>query len=529
MKPPMLLTGIALALLGAVAAQATSAADLYKWTDEKGQVHYTSSPPPEAARKPQQIDPANPGNTTALPTQAAAGGATNAPGVLFILDASGSMKAKIGNQEKMAIAKDVMTNLLRDLPDTIQVGLEVYGHHTKGDCNDIEVIAPVGQADKATLIQRIQSIDPKGMTPITQSLQVAAEQLKTAEQETTVVLVSDGEETCKGDPCAAVASLLQQGIKLKVHVVGFDVGDKEKQQLMCIAQAGKGKYFAANNAEQLKGALTEVKQEVVKKVEIQSIQPPSLDQKPLEVADQSIEATIHAIDNPFPIKLGMTSKIILDQNEHGYFKISLPADVFKVILDTYQFDGKDGNLQSSLSLLDQDGVSKKDNIIRFNEIDTGYRRVYRFSSETPMELGFKLANENRRAIFWLTVLTDSDSNRLPFFGKTIPMEMAEGVAKSGALDTNASAYYIMSLKKGDYKVLVDFTNAAGKNTNLQGYLAVLDADGGNQKELVRMNEIDVSYRKSGLLSNSGDQAVIIRIVNKSSPIKYSVKVTPATP
>jgi Ca-activated chloride channel family protein len=208
MKLQALVTNIALFLLGLAVIQATNAADLYKWTDGKGQMHYTSVPPPEAARKPQQIDPANPGNATALPTQAAAGGATNAPGVLFILDASGSMKAKIGNQEKMAIAKDVMTSILRDLPDTIQVGLEVYGHRAKGDCGDIELIAPVGRINKTALTQRIQAIDPKGMTPITQALQVAAEQLKTAEQETTVVLVSDGEETCKGDPCAAVGSLL---------------------------------------------------------------------------------------------------------------------------------------------------------------------------------------------------------------------------------------------------------------------------------------------------------------------------------
>lgn len=268
MKLRTLVTSIALALLGSAVAQVTTAADLYKWTDEKGQVHYTSSPPPETARKPQQIDPANPSNATALPTSAAAQGAASAPGVLFILDASGSMKAKIDNREKIVIAKEVMSNLLRDLPATIRVGLEVYGHHTKGDCNDIEVMAPVGQADKAALIQRIQAIDPKGMTPITQALQVAAEQLKTAEQDTTVVLVSDGEETCKGDPCAAVASLLQQGIKLKVHVVGFDVAEKEQQQLMCIAKAGNGRYFTANNAEQLKDALTEVKQEVVKKIDV---------------------------------------------------------------------------------------------------------------------------------------------------------------------------------------------------------------------------------------------------------------------
>lgn len=72
---------------------------------------------------------------------------------------------------------------------------------------------------------------------------------------------------------------MQQGIKLKVHVVGFDVGDKEKQQLMCIAKAGNGKYFAANNAEQLKGALTEVKQEMVKRVEMPP-PPPVVAQTP---------------------------------------------------------------------------------------------------------------------------------------------------------------------------------------------------------------------------------------------------------
>ncbi|MBK8533970.1 MAG: VWA domain-containing protein [Candidatus Competibacteraceae bacterium] len=242
-----------------------------------------------------------------MPTQSAAEGAANAPGVLFILDASGSMRARIDNREKMVIAKEVMTNLLRDLPDTIKVGLEVYGHHSKGDCNDIEVMTPIGQADKATLIQRIQAIDPKGMTPITQSLQVAAEQLKTVEQETTVVLVSDGEETCKGDPCAVVGSLLQQGIKLKIHVIGFDVGGKEKQQLMCIAKAGNGKYFAANNAEQLKSALTEVKQEVVKKVE-------ALPKKPEATTSQKVIKVQRPAIGMIEIKNNMTGFVeILDQ------------------------------------------------------------------------------------------------------------------------------------------------------------------------------------------------------------------------
>jgi hypothetical protein len=37
------------------------------------------------------------------------------------------MRAKMGNKDKMAIAKEVMTKLIKELPDNVQVGLEVYG------------------------------------------------------------------------------------------------------------------------------------------------------------------------------------------------------------------------------------------------------------------------------------------------------------------------------------------------------------------------------------------------------------------
>ena len=91
--------------------------------------------------------------------------------------------------------------------------------------------------------------------------------MATTEEETTLVLVSDGKETCQGDPCALVKSLKGKGIKLKTHVIGFDVTDEEKQQLACIAEAGGGKYFTAKSADQLKLALGEVKREVVEKTE----------------------------------------------------------------------------------------------------------------------------------------------------------------------------------------------------------------------------------------------------------------------
>lgn len=130
---------------------------------------------------------------------------TSAQGkILFILDGSGSMRAKMGNKDKMAVAKEVMTKLIKELPDNLQVGLEVYGHRRKDDCNDIEVLS---------------------------------------EEETTIVLISDGQETCEADPCAALKALKDQDIKVKVHVVGFGVTREEQAQLSCIAEAGEGKYL----------------------------------------------------------------------------------------------------------------------------------------------------------------------------------------------------------------------------------------------------------------------------------------------
>jgi Ca-activated chloride channel family protein len=138
--------------------------------------------------------------------------------VLFILDGSGSMWGQVEGKHKIVIAKEVMSNLIRDLHDNVDAGLEVYGHRSKGDCEDIEILAPVGGSDKATLLQRIQEINPKGKTPISRSLELAASQLREFEEETTVVLVSDGDETCDADSCALVRELRTSGVQVRVHV-----------------------------------------------------------------------------------------------------------------------------------------------------------------------------------------------------------------------------------------------------------------------------------------------------------------------
>lgn len=196
------------------------------------------------------------------------------PSVLFVLDGSGSMWAKIGEKPKIDIAKTVMADMLGKLAPNIRAGLMVYGHNRKDDCNDIAVVAPVG-SDRATIVQALNEVSPKGKTPLTGAIKLAAAQLKQAEGSASVVVVSDGKETCEGDPCAVAREAADTGVNLRIHVVGFDVAQDETQQLNCIAKEGKGKYFAAANAEQLVVALAEVQKEVV-------VPPPPL--PPVKVA-----------------------------------------------------------------------------------------------------------------------------------------------------------------------------------------------------------------------------------------------------
>jgi len=177
--------------------------------------------------------------------------AIEAENIVFILDASGSMAGQMEGRSKMEIAKEVLSSLIQDLPEGVNVGLVAYGHRKKSDCSDVEELAALGPLNKPELVKKIAGIHSVGMTPIAGSIRQVADRLKSAKKEATIILVSDGQETCGGDPCALVKELKSAGISFVMHVIGFDVSDKEKAQLACIADAGGGNYFAARNAGEL--------------------------------------------------------------------------------------------------------------------------------------------------------------------------------------------------------------------------------------------------------------------------------------
>ncbi len=183
--------------------------------------------------------------------------------VLIVLDGSNSMWGRVDGTEKIVVAREVLAGMLADLPPELAVGLAAYGHRREKDCDDIEVILPVATHSRAALDAAIRRVQPRGMTPITAALQRVVEQLDKAAGPTHVVLVSDGKETCAGDPCALVRALRARDATLTVHVVGFDVTREEAEQLACIAEAGGGLYAGASTAADLTRALGAIRESVV--------------------------------------------------------------------------------------------------------------------------------------------------------------------------------------------------------------------------------------------------------------------------
>jgi len=185
--------------------------------------------------------------------------------ILFIFDSSASMTNQISNAEsKMEAAKNVLSEVVGSLPANINVGLEVYSHRMADSCDDIEIVVPVGKLDVDEIRQRIISLQALGNTPIAAALEKGASELQSLQGKKIIVLISDGEETCDGNPISTADHIRKtMGIDVIIHVTGFDVDNSAKQQLSGIAQAGGGNYYDAKNASQLKQSLVKIKEETI--------------------------------------------------------------------------------------------------------------------------------------------------------------------------------------------------------------------------------------------------------------------------
>ena len=197
--------------------------------------------------------------------------------VMIVFDGSNSMWGQIDGTAKIEIARDAMDNLLGEWTETHKIGLMAYGHRRRGDCTDIEMLVTPGEDTRAGILERINGITPTGKTPLTGAIEQAATTLSYADAPATVVLISDGLESCDRDPCAVSEALEQAGVAFTAHVVGFDLGDADASALSCIAENTGGQYLSARNADELGDAFSAVSSAVAAAPEPEAEREPEYD------------------------------------------------------------------------------------------------------------------------------------------------------------------------------------------------------------------------------------------------------------
>jgi Ca-activated chloride channel family protein len=168
--------------------------------------------------------------------------------ILFLLDGSGSMMGQwVDGKSRIDVAKEILTRLvdsLRSNPD-LELALRVYGHRyhrQSNNCQDTRLEVPFGLRNHDAIINKLKEIVPKGVTPITYSMEQAANDFPSSSgYRNILILITDGIESCGGDPCATSRALQSRGVFLRPFIIGL--GLEGGKLLDCV-----GKYFDSENS-----------------------------------------------------------------------------------------------------------------------------------------------------------------------------------------------------------------------------------------------------------------------------------------
>ncbi|HIW91765.1 MAG TPA: VWA domain-containing protein [Candidatus Corynebacterium avicola] len=182
--------------------------------------------------------------------------------VLF--DSSGSMGDELDGERKIDTAVSAVQDFIGDAAgsDNVQVGLLSYGDVSGDNCGSTEELYPLDAYDETRFNEALESQKPGDATPIATALEdvlddVNAEHGDVTDRQTVVYVVSDGKETCHGDPVAAAKALADSDAEAVVNIIGFDVSDDEQQSLKDIAESGNGEYHRADSGDELRDLMRE--------------------------------------------------------------------------------------------------------------------------------------------------------------------------------------------------------------------------------------------------------------------------------
>jgi hypothetical protein len=442
--------------------------------------------------------------------------------LIIILDCSKSMceRTKDG-EEKLASAKDTLNGLLDELPEGLNTGMIAYGHSRGGDCGDIELVFPCEALNKDAVGQMksvIQDFKPLGMTPIAGSLEMAGGTLRGINGDSGIILISDGVETCGGDPVTVAGEIGRRyHIKVYVDVIGFDVYPAEQRQLEAIARAGGGRYYNASTASELKLAAKKAieerkviappKEVIPEPAPIPKKEAPYLDRGEIDRGGQPVRGGKYYDDavEIQPGKYHIDHK--LRENEYDYFKIKVKSgqrlNCSILTTDISQYAG----LQ--IHSFDRKSISSI-RTMNYNQLKTTFAEFFDLQQETEdvyVVVGSDITKVGEDVVYEISLQDHFDADSPADAGNVFDkaLEITRGKYETNWLPLNDVDMYKVSLKKDEelsIKIIPD-------NCPRRFCLSVTNED---RETLAKAeNKEDGSVVKATLANQDGDQKVCIKI------------------
>jgi hypothetical protein len=165
------------------------------------------------------------------------------PRILILLDGSSSMSQPWANNDpRFKVAGSIVSALMDSIylvNDQVEFGLRVYGHQFPAQeniCTDTRREVPFSKDNRTQMNLRLASLHPYGVSPIAFSLKQAAEYdlVDEVRNAYSIILITDGGESCNGKICDVVQELLQKKIFFKPYILGLVDYAPLKSQYECL-------------------------------------------------------------------------------------------------------------------------------------------------------------------------------------------------------------------------------------------------------------------------------------------------------
>ncbi|MFZ4451521.1 VWA domain-containing protein [Salibacterium aidingense] len=178
--------------------------------------------------------------------------------IVILLDASGSMAQVMEERTKMGLAKEAINEFAASMPEGANVSLRVYGHKGSSEekdkkisCGSTEVVYELQPYDTEPFQQALGKFEPVGFTPLAKAIAETEKDFEDEEdaEENMIYVVSDGVESCGGDPVEEAKKLHESDIDAVVNIIGFDVNNEGQQDLLNAAEAGGGKFETVDTTD----------------------------------------------------------------------------------------------------------------------------------------------------------------------------------------------------------------------------------------------------------------------------------------